>query len=331
MEYVIDANTHGKTVLEILKKQLGMSHAMIKHLKFLEDGITLNGSHVTVRRQVCEGDVLCLAVEDRDDQYKLTPCDLDIKIAYEDDDVVVPDKPSDMPTHQSHGHYTDTVANALAYRYSQKGIPFVFRPVNRLDRNTSGLLLIARNRISAGYLAEAMREHRIQKQYVAILEGVLPQDSGVIDTYMRRTEQSVIVREVCEEGQGGDRAITEYSVICRSDTHTLVYAYPKTGRTHQLRVHFASMGCPIEGDDMYGSESKLIGRHALHSTRVTFPRSKGEGKITVTSPLPDDMYRLATAVFGERLEDIDGDIKKYILPQTEEKDDEFKSAHRETV
>lgn len=314
MEYNIDADTHGKTVLEVLKRQLGLSRAMIKHLKFLENGITLNGSHVTVRRTVREGDVLSLAVEDRENPEKLTPCDLDLKIAYEDDHVVVPDKPADMPTHQSFGHYGDTVANALAYRYAQRGIPFVFRPVNRLDRNTSGLLLIARNRISAGYLAEAMREHKIQKQYIAILCGVLQNDSGVIDTYMRRTEESVIVREVCGEGQGGDRAVTEYSVICRSDTHTLVYAYPRTGRTHQLRVHFASLGCPIEGDDMYGSVSELIGRHALHSARLTFPRCDGEGELTVTSCLPEDMSKAALTIFGNRLLDVDSHIKKHILP-----------------
>ena len=311
MEYRIGAESHGKTVLEIIKKQLGISHAMLKHLKFTENGIMLNGAHVTVRRVVSEGDILSLAVEDRENPEKLTPCDLDLRIAYEDADVVVPDKPSDMPTHQSFGHYGDTVANALAYRYAEQGIPFVFRPVNRLDRNTSGLLLIARNRISAGYLAEAMREHRIHKQYVAILRGVLPQDSGIIDTYMRRTEKSVIVREVCGEGEGGDRALTEYSVICRSDTHTLVRACPKTGRTHQLRVHFASLGCPIEGDDIYGEASELIGRHALHSICLTFPCRDGKGEVTVRSELPGDMRRLAEAVFGAGYADIDGEIKKY--------------------
>ena len=314
MEYEIRKDTDGMTVLQILKGELGLSHAFIKHLKFKENGITLNGEHVTVRKVVEQGDVLRLLTEDDTTPEKLTPNYLDLRIAYEDENTVVPDKPADMPTHQSFGHYGDTVANALTYRYQSKSLPFVFRPVNRLDRNTSGLLLIARNRISAAYLAEAMKEGRIKKQYVAILNGVLAEDEGQIDTYIRRTSESVIVREVCGENEGGDRAVTRFRVICRSDTHTMALAAPITGRTHQLRVHFAHLGCPLVGDDMYGEKSDLISRHALHSFSLTFPNPKNGESVTVTSALPDDMARLATTVFGERLEEIDEPLKKIILP-----------------
>ena len=299
MDYVIEKEWDGKTVLEVIRRRLGISHALLKHLKFLENGITLNGAHVTVRATVREGNVLTLAIEDTESPEKLTPCDLPLPIAYEDDDAVVPSKPADMPTHQSFGHYGDTVANALAYRYMNGSNPFVFRPVNRLDRNTSGLLLIARNRIAAAYLSEAMKSHQISKKYLAVLKGSLPCEKGVIDTYMRRTAESVIVREVCGENQGGDRAVTEYSVILKSDTHTLVEAVPVTGRTHQLRVHFASIGAPIEGDDMYGETSPLISRHALHSFSLTFPRVSDGKAITITSELPEDMSRLCESVFGK--------------------------------
>ena len=250
MEYKITPRDDGKAVLEIMQKTLGISRATVKHLKFIHGGIMLDGKQVTVRAVVHTGDTLTLAVEDTETPEKLTPCDLALKIAYEDSELVVPDKPADMPTHQSHGHYGDTVANALTYRYAEQGLPFVFRPVNRLDRNTSGLLLIARNRLSAAFLTKAMQEGKIRKKYVAILHGVPANDEGVIDTYMRRTAESVIVREICGEDEGGDRAITEYSVVCKNDTHTLVVATPVTGRTHQLRVHFASLGAPIEGDDL---------------------------------------------------------------------------------
>ena len=298
MEFKIEKDTAGLTVLEVLKSCIGLSSAFIKHLKFKENGITVDGKHATVRYILREGQTLTLLTEDDQTPEKLAPCDLDLKIAYEDDDLVVPDKPSDMPTHQSFGHYGDTVANALAYRYGSMGLPFVFRPVNRLDRNTSGLLLVARNRISAAYLSDAMKNGKIRKQYVAVLRGVLPRDEGIIDTYMRRTEKSVIVREVCGEGEGGDRAITEYKVICKSDTHTLVLATPVTGRTHQLRVHFAHLGCPIEGDDMYGAPSNLIARHALHSYSLTFPLPGGSTK-TFTAPLHADMADLVKKVFGD--------------------------------
>ncbi len=329
MEYKIHKTTDGKTVLEIMKKDLGISHATIKHLKFLENGITLNGEHVTVRRTVSEGDVLSLAVEDTESPEKLTPCDLNLRIAYEDEDLVIPDKPSHMPTHQSFGHYGDTVANALAYRYA--GLPFVFRPVNRLDRNTSGLLLIARNRLSAAYLSNAMKEKRISKQYIAVLSGALEGEGGVIDTYMRRTAQSVIVRENCPEGEGGDRAITEYKVICKNDTHTLVCASPITGRTHQLRVHFAGLGCPIEGDDMYGKASPLITRHALHAFSLTLPLPSSGDELTVTAPMHDDMCSLCRTVFSDLLDSIDKELVKKILPPTEDKDNDKISVQTQTV
>ena len=322
MDLKIDTQSDGKTVLEILKRDLGISRATIKHLKFKNNGITVDGEHVTVRRILHDGEILSLAVEDDFTPQKLTPSDLGLRIVYEDDDVIVPDKPSDMPTHQSFGHYSDTVANALAYRYTSQGTPYVFRPVNRLDRNTSGLLLIARNRLSAAFLSDQMKKGNVKKQYVAILHGLLTDDHGVIDTYMRRTAQSVIVREVCDENGGGDRAITKYQVICRSDTHTMVIATPVTGRTHQLRVHFAHVGCPIVGDDLYGSESDLIGRHALHSFFLSFPSKNGDS-VTVTAPLQEDMMRLASNVFEDRLSEIPADIAEYILPKSEEKSNEI--------
>ena len=312
MELKIEKATDGLTVLTVLKSHLGLSRAFIKHLKFKENGITVDGRHVTVRHVLREGQTLRLLTEDGQTPEKLTPSKLDLKIAYEDEDLVVPDKPPNMPTHQSFGHYGDTVANALTYRYGNMGIPFVFRPVNRLDRNTSGVLLVARNRMCAAFLSDAMKRGEIRKQYIAVLHGVLSQDEGVIDTYMRRTAQSVIVREVCGQGEGGDRAITEYKVLCRNGTHSVVLASPVTGRTHQLRVHFAYLGCPIEGDDMYGSPSDLISRHALHSYSLTFPMQNGETK-NVTAPLHEDMISLVKRIFGDT-EDAEDAGLRFLLP-----------------
>lgn len=314
MTYRANQSWLGRTLLDVLHKELGLSRATVKHLKFKENGITVNGEHVTVRYVLKQDDMLELAIEDTSTPEKLTPCQLPLGIAYEDSELVVPDKPSNMPTHQSFGHYGDTVANALTYRYTSQGLPFVFRPVNRLDRNTSGLLLIARNRMSAAYLSDAMKQGRIRKKYVAILRGSLPLDSGTIDTYMRRTAESIIVRENCGEGEGGDRAITEFQVLLRSDTHTLVCASPITGRTHQLRVHFAGLGCPIEGDDLYGESSELISRHALHSFMLTFPHPSDSRAVTVTAPLHEDMLSLYKKVFGEESLLTDG-MGEFIFPK----------------
>lgn len=300
MEYIVEKEYAGKTVREIIKRPLCISAATLKHLKFIENGIMLNGKHVTVRAIAEEGDILSLAVEDAENQKKLTPVDLPLNIAYEDDFLVVPDKPANMPTHQSRDHYDDTVANALAYRYEKKGIPFVFRPINRLDRNTSGLVLIARDRLSASSLSDSMRKKEIKKQYIAILDGVPKDSEGTIDTYIRRTAESIIVRENCKDGEGGDRAITKYKVLLAENGHSVVLASLLTGRTHQIRVHFSGIGCSITGDDMYGRESEHINRHALHSHTLEFPHPKSKERIFIKAPLPDDMLKLLDVLFSNQ-------------------------------
>ena len=299
MRYTVTQAEDGKTVKEILLGSIGLSVAFLKHLKFMENGIMLDGEKVTVRRVVHAGDILCLATENEKLGSRLTPTELPLDIVYEDEDLVVPSKSADMPTHPSHNHHGDTLADALAYYYKDAPEPFVFRPINRLDRNTSGLTLIAKNRISAARLAASMRDGKIKKQYVAILDGILPDGRGSIETYLRRTGESIIVREVCDENGGGDYALTHYEVIARSERYTLVLASPETGRTHQLRVHFASLGCAILGDDMYGEVSPLIPRHALHALSLSFPHPSKDETVTCISLPPEDMAEVIRAEFGE--------------------------------
>ncbi|MBE6556505.1 MAG: RluA family pseudouridine synthase [Ruminococcaceae bacterium] len=293
----IDSEWHGCTVQQVLRRYLGLSSGMLRHVKYLDQGILCNGEHVTVRHVLQAGDVLSVLTEDRQEEQKVRPVQLPLSILYEDSEVVVPDKPAFMPTHPSHDHYDDTVANALAFRYAPS--PFVFRPINRLDRNTSGALLIARNRMSAAYLCRAMQAHEIRKQYIAVLDGVLHQDEGTVETHLRRTAQSIIVREVCS-ADDGDYALTHFRVLRRSETHTVVLAEPVTGRTHQLRVHFAHLGCPITGDDLYGTPSPLIGRHALHAQTLSFPHPVTHEVMTLSAPLHADMERLIAQCFDTK-------------------------------
>ena len=298
MQLTISEEQSGMLLRQLLK-QLRLSSKMIRHLKFLPDGILVNGAHVTVRYVLRAGDRLTLATED-EASAPIKPVDLPIEILYEDEDLVVPSKPANMPTHPSCDHYEDTVANALAYRYSKSGISFVFRPINRLDRNTSGLLLIARNRIAASCLSEAMQRGAIQKRYLAVLDGVLPEDRGVIDRPLHRTAQSVILREICSpDAPDASPSVTEYRVLARGESHTLVEARPITGRTHQLRVHFASLGHPITGDDLYGVASPLIARHALHAYTLTFPHPSRDETLSLKAPLPNDLQELIHACFPE--------------------------------
>ena len=305
MKYIISAEESGKTVKEILSRRIGLSNALIKHLKFLDDGILLDGDKVTVRRIVNEGDVLELAVEDKADGEQLTPTDIPLDIVFEDEYMVVPNKPPFMPTHPSHLHHGDTLADALAFRYKSQKRPFVFRPINRLDRNTSGLTLIAKDRISAARLAEAMRNGKINKQYIAVLDGRLPESEGIIETYMKRSQNSIIVRTNCGENEGGDYALTRYRVLSQTEQYSLVLASPLTGRTHQLRVHFAGLGCAIVGDDIYGHTDERINRHALHAISLSLLHPRNSIEMQLTAPLPDDMHKLISTLFGEAaLEDI---------------------------
>ena len=311
LQYIITNEQSGMTVRSFLQQFLKPSTKMLKHLKYREDGIRVNGAHCTVRKILSEGDVLELALTDSEASDRIAPVELPIEILYEDDDLVVPSKPADMPTHPSHGHYDDTVANALAFRYAKQGTPFVFRPINRLDRNTSGLLLVARNKLSAGRLTRSLDSGRIRKSYLAILDGEMTEQEGVIDACLHRTAESIIVREVCSpDAPDADAARTEYRVLAVQNGHTLVLAHPITGRTHQLRVHFAHLGHPITGDDLYGTVTPLIPRHALHAVSLTFPHPATDCDMRLTAPLPSDFSALAEQLFPDLL--IESELRKAV-------------------
>jgi 23S rRNA pseudouridine1911/1915/1917 synthase len=301
MRIEIDETLDGKTLGQLLRLELRFSTKMIKYLKYRPDGMTVNGERKTVRYLLCRGDVLELATEDSEASPKIQAVELPLEILYEDDDLVIPVKPANMPTHPSHDHYDDTVANALAFRYKKSNTPFVFRPINRLDRNTSGLLLIARHKAAAGILTRSMQEGRIQKKYLAILDGEMPPtEHGRIDACLHRTAASIIVREVCApDTPDADPSITEYRVLAVKNGHTLVEAAPITGRTHQLRVHFAHLGYPITGDDLYGTLSDKIDRHALHARSLSFPLPSNDKVITLTAPLTDDFAKLLQEYFPD--------------------------------
>ena len=293
MKIVIDEKYDGLSVKEYLFRVLGFSVASVKRVKYREGGIAVNGEHVTVRRILRTGDVLSLAVEDTegDENEYTVPVDIPIDVVYEDEFVTVVNKPPFMPAHPSLGHKDDTVANALAFRY--RGKPYVFRPVNRLDRDTSGLMLVARDKVAAGKLYLSMRRGEIKKAYLAVLEGKITPGTGRIETYMCREGDSIVKRRVCDETAPGAKfAVTDYETVGSRPGLTLARAVPVTGRTHQLRVHFASVGHPIVGDTMYGTESDRIFRQALHAYELSFPHPLDGRTISLEAALPDDIKKL---------------------------------------
>ncbi|MGN1410777.1 MAG: RluA family pseudouridine synthase [Eubacteriales bacterium] len=300
MEIIINNNYEGRLIREVLKKDLGFSVNLIKKLKFSPDGIKVNGQWVTVRYELKRGDMLYLATEDKPEDVSpyIIPVQLPLDVIYEDEYVTAVNKPYNMPSHPSLGHKLDTVANALAYRYS--GSAYVFRPVNRLDRDTSGCMLTANTKDASYKMYSAMVDGRIHKTYIAILDAVPEQREGVLESYMHRRSESIVEREECPpDAPDAKLAVTEYKVICEKDGKCVAAAYPITGRTHQIRVQFAAVGCPVAGDTLYGSKSDFIDRHALHSWRTVFPHPADGHEVEVRSPIPDDIEFLSHSLsFG---------------------------------
>lgn len=305
MEYRMTNNECGMTVKTYLHTVLHLSGAQITALKKDPRGILVAGEHVTVRYVLHEGDVLTLADTDTECSDNIVPTAMPLNILYEDDAIMVLNKPPYMPTHPSHGHYTDTLANGLASLFEKRGIPFVFRSCSRLDRDTSGLVTVAKTRAAAYHFQCAHTAGEVGKEYLAVLTGHLTPAVGEISGCIRRQEDSVITRIVTEDD--GAPALTRYRVLAYGEASdgrplTLVSAVPVTGRTHQLRVHFAHLGHPILGDFLYGEENDaLIGRQALHCRKTSFLHPVSGVPMTHRASLPEDFAALLT--FFDRPED----------------------------
>ena len=296
MKLAINQQQNGKSILDILRGELAFSSSSITFLKKRTNGILLNGEHATVRRIVSLGDELCLNYEDTEQELNgsLIPVPLPLEIIYSDRDIIIVNKPPYMPTHPSHDHQNDTLANALAYHFKNMKTPFVFRAVNRLDSQTSGLVIVARNKISAQRMSEDIRAGKIKKSYFAVLHGALEPPEGKINAPIKRAEESKMRRIVCDDGAP---SLTQYKTIVSNDMYSAVFASPITGRTHQLRVHFLSKGNCICGDTLYGYPCEYINRQALHAFRLEFPHPSSGEPMCVYAPLPADIVSLCQSVF----------------------------------
>jgi len=293
MQFVIEAQDSGKTVRDFLRKQ-GISAALLSKLKRHEQGIVQNGIRVTVRAVLQAGDTLTLAIEDEQGNEKILPLAKVVEAVLETADFVVLNKPPFMPTHPSHGHYDDTLANALVFRYGS-----TFRPrfINRLDRNTSGVVLVAKHHYAAARLSGAMAAGEMQKTYYAVAVGKIEGDT-VLKTGIRRQNESVITREVCAVGEG-DLAVTHVTALATNGRLTLLRLMPETGRTHQLRVHMAYLGAPLLGDELYGAPAAKIPRHALHAAKMSFLHPVTGDICEAVAPVAPDMLALIEHEFGK--------------------------------
>ena len=288
MKYKIKKEFEGNDIKTFLRKE-GVSHSLLKKLKKRADGILVNGKHENVIYHLKENDILELNIYDteEDENKFLEPVDLPIGIIFEDENMTVVNKPYGMPTHESLNNRGNTLANALAYRYKDKH--YVFRAINRLDKDTSGIVITANNKMYSGILSDKIKKGKIQKSYIAVVEGML-RNSGVIDAPIDRIEKSIIKRVVCEYGE---YALTEYTSLCANENYSVVLVTPKTGRTHQIRVHMAHIGHPLAGDTLYGGSVRDIDRQALHCLKMSV-----EGIGEFYAPLADDIKDLIRRNFG---------------------------------
>lgn len=286
LEYKATEKDCGKLVRQIIEKEFGLSSRTLSKLK-KAGGIKVNDSVVTVRFELHDGDLLRLYI-DEGKCSDIEEVDISLDVLYEDEDILLVNKPAAMPVHPSQNHYGDTLANAVMYRY--RGEDFTFRAITRLDGDTTGVVLIARNVLSAQRLTDMLTQGKIKKEYAAVVLGVPREKKGVIDFPIARCEDSVIKRKVCENGK---RAITEYEVdFVRSDgRYSLLKCFPITGRTHQIRLHLSHMGHPIYGDFLYGEPIDNV-RAYLHCRKLTFPHPMTDKVIEAEAPLPRDIKEL---------------------------------------
>jgi len=285
IHYSITAQEAGLAIEPFLKKQHGYSTRTITKLKHYPEGIRLNGVHARTIDIMQEGDDLCITFLDGDsnlDNYIRS--DIPVEICYEDADVMVYNKPPFMPCHQSIGHGADTLANVFATHCDRLGQKLMYRPLNRLDRDTTGAVLIGKTRFSAAAIGG-----NFHKIYRAIVCGVPEPREGRIDLPIRREKEEEMRRIVAEDGQ---QSITNYKVIADNGEYSLVDFMLETGRTHQIRVHMSHIGYPLIGDPMYGIVSEKIDRQALHCTKVSFEHPVSKEWVEVHCPLPEDMKKL---------------------------------------
>lgn len=249
---------------------LGLSVTLVKKAKY--GGIFLNGENVTVRATVNKGDRIEIYLnEEKSDG--IPPMDIPLKIIYEDEDILAVDKPTNMPTHPSKGNNLPTLANAVMGYY---GGDFVFRSVNRLDRDTSGIVIIAKNQISAAALSGSMKKGLWSKKYHALVDGLPTPEEGVIDAPIERVAEGNIKREVRPDGK---RAITKYSVIENRGDSALCEIALLTGRTHQIRVHMSHIGHPLSSDFLYGNPSEK--EYFLRCVEIILPHPRTNKQIVI--------------------------------------------------
>ena len=305
----VEPGEDGVTVRRLLERRLGVSRKLLSRLKMTEEGLTLNGERVYTSHKVKTGDVVALRMEaERSDD--IMPQPMDLSIVYEDAYLLIVNKPVGIVVHPTHGHYTGTLANGVVHHWQEKGESVRFRPVHRLDQDTSGVVAIAKNGYIHQQLSEQLQRGEVDKAYIAYVYGTPDPRQGTVNEPIDRNPDSPHVRIVTPTGYP---SVTHYETVevYRSEAAAKIRLKLETGRTHQIRVHMQHVGCPLAGDRMYGlpveamgdwmlDAEEAAGRQALHAAELALTHPMTGERMRFEAALPADLERLEAYLRSER-------------------------------
>lgn len=286
--YTVTSENDGKRVAELLRSQFTFSHRFRTRMKF-DKLVDLNGTPVPGHTVTHTGDVISIRLPEEKSDF--TPEDIPVDILYEDEDLLLVNKQPGITVHPTKGHPCHTLANGIQKYMEDSHQSFKIRFANRIDMDTTGIVIVAKNSNAQNGISTQMRAHTVGKEYTALVCGVIPEDKDhfVIDLPVGRPEGDSIHRAVLPDGKS---AVTEVCVLERFREYTLIRVVLHTGRTHQIRVHMAHIGYPLAGDPLYGGNTDVLNRQALHSTRIVFKHPITGEQIDISAPLPEDMKEL---------------------------------------
>lgn len=290
LEYIITEEFHNHSIQDFLHSK-EFCHQTIVYLKQTTNGILLNGEWVHINHLLKENDMLTLSWLEPHKETNIEAIAMPLDIIYEDEDIIIINKASNVPIHPSMGNHNNTLANGIMYYFNQKDEDFTYRCMNRLDRDTTGLTIIAKNCQSAGILSRSIQKREVHRTYLAICEGLV-EESGTINAPIARKNDSTIER--CIDFEKGETAITHFQRIDYNNKKnlSLVKLQLETGRTHQIRVHMKHIKHPLIGDFLYNPNLTDIKRQALHSYSLEFEHPITKKKLYLTASLPEDMQKL---------------------------------------
>lgn len=289
LTYLVTSSDNFANVKEILKTKFQISDRLLVKLKN-QKKILLNSNIAFVNSKVKISDKIEVDLDFEEDNSNIPSTEMDLDIIYEDESYLIVNKPAGIPVHPSMDHYKDSLSNGIKYYFDSIAIHKKIRPVNRLDKNTSGIVIFAKNEYIQECLVRQMKEDTFVKEYIAICDGIFEQKQGTINAPIARKENSIIERCI---NKNGANSITHYKVLKEfrnnDNSYSIVKCKLETGRTHQIRVHMQYIGHPLLGDTLYARPSTLINRQALHSYKTSFVHPISNKAVTYIAPLPEDM------------------------------------------